>query len=69
MIVGVDVDHLEDGGDAAARRRSAGLLIVDPDADMRAGFRQRRAEQSEVRQAALPRSAARRLRPTGERFG
>jgi phosphotransferase system enzyme I (PtsI) len=50
MIVGVDVDHLENGADAVLDG-DAGLLIVDPDTDMRASYRQRRAEQSQARQA------------------
>jgi len=50
MIVGVDVDHLENGTDALLDG-DAGLLIVDPDSDMRARYGQRRAEQSEARQA------------------
>src|ERR1700726_262453 len=50
MIVGVDVDHLGDGGDVLLDG-DAGTLIIDPDAEMRAIFCQRRAEQSEVRQA------------------
>src|ERR1700738_1657498 len=49
MIVGVDVDHLENGKDAMLDG-DAGLLIVDPDTDMRAVYCQRRAEQSKVRQ-------------------
>src|SRR5713226_4315912 len=51
MIVGVDVDHLENGKDAMLDA-DAGLLIVDPDTDMRAVYSQRRAEQSEVRRVA-----------------
>src|SRR6202049_4986924 len=50
MIVGADVDHLGDGGDVLLDG-DAGTLIIDPDAEMRAIFCQRRAEQSEVRQA------------------
>src|SRR5229473_4857296 len=50
MIVGVDVDQLEDGTNALLDG-DAGLLIVDPDADTRAGFCRRRAEQSEAQQA------------------
>src|ERR1700716_1422406 len=49
MIVGVDVDYLEDGRDALIDG-DAGLLIVDPDTEMRTVYCQRRAEQSEVRQ-------------------
>src|SRR5258706_8544863 len=52
MIVGVDVDHLGDGGDVLLDG-DAGTLIIDPDAEMRAIFCQRRAEQSEVRQAGV----------------
>jgi phosphotransferase system enzyme I (PtsI) len=51
MIVGVDVDHLEDGSDALLDG-DAGLLIVDPDSDTRAVYGQRRDEQSKLRQAA-----------------
>src|SRR6266436_1964835 len=51
MIVGVDVDHLEDGADALLDA-DAGLLVVNPDSDMRTDYCQRRAEQSEARQAA-----------------
>ena len=51
MIVGVDVDLLEDGSDVLLDG-DAGTLVVDPDAEMRASFRQRRAEQTRVRQAA-----------------
>jgi len=50
MIVGVDVDHLADGEDALLDG-DAGILVIDPDADVRAIFCQRRAEQSEARQA------------------
>src|ERR1700681_1550870 len=50
MIVGIDVDHLEDGSDALLDG-DAGLVIVDPDTDMRAAYCQRRVEQSEARQA------------------
>ena len=64
MIVGVDVDHLEDGADALLDA-DAGLLIVDPDANMRASFDQRRAEQSKARQAAAPFSGP-ALTTTGE---
>jgi phosphotransferase system enzyme I (PtsI) len=51
MIVGVDVDHIENSADALLDG-DAGLLIVDPDPDTRANYGQRRAEQSEARQAA-----------------
>src|SRR3982075_1090204 len=50
MIVGVDVEHLENGTDALLDGE-AGLLIIDPDTDTRAVYRQRRAEQSEARRA------------------
>ena len=50
MIVGVDVERLENGTDALLDGE-AGLLIIDPDTDTRAVYRQRRAEQSEARQA------------------
>src|ERR1700682_2197249 len=52
MIVGVDVDRLEDGSDVLLDG-DAGTLVVDPDAEMRAIFHQRRAEQTKVRQAAV----------------
>ncbi|HMH73566.1 MAG TPA: PEP-utilizing enzyme, partial [Bradyrhizobium sp.] len=64
MIVGVDVDHLEDGADALLDA-DAGLLVVDPDANMRASFDQRRAEQSTARQAAASFSGP-ALTATGE---
>src|SRR6202049_1012544 len=50
MIVGVDVDRLENGADALLDG-DAGLLLVDPDTDTRAVYCQRRTEQSEARQA------------------
>jgi phosphotransferase system enzyme I (PtsI) len=50
MIVGVDVDQLENGRDAMLDA-DAGHLIVDPDTDTRVNYSQRRAEQSELRQA------------------
>src|SRR5260221_5485602 len=64
MIVGVDVDHLENGRDALLDG-DAGLLIVDPDTDTRAIYCQRRAEQSEVRQAVAS-SSGPALTATGE---
>src|ERR1700676_3335296 len=64
MIVGVDVDHLENGADALLDGDAA-LLIVDPDADMRAIYCQRRALQSEVRQAVASFSGP-ALTATGE---
>jgi phosphotransferase system enzyme I (PtsI) len=51
MIVGVDVDHLENGTDAVLDA-DAGFLIVDPDSDMRAIYCRRRAGQLQLRQAA-----------------
>lgn len=51
MIVGVDVDHLGDGGDVLLDGE-AGTVIIDPDAGMRADFLRRHAEQSKIRQAA-----------------
>jgi len=42
MIVGVDVDHLENGKDAMLDG-DAGFLILDPDPDMRTTYRRRRA--------------------------
>ena len=51
MIVGVDVDRLADDADAVLDA-DAGLLIVDPDADLRAAYCRRLAEQSEARQLA-----------------
>jgi phosphotransferase system enzyme I (PtsI) len=50
MMVGVDVDHLENGTDALLDG-DAGLLVVNPDSEARALYHQRRAEQSEARQA------------------
>jgi phosphotransferase system enzyme I (PtsI) len=47
MIVGVDLDRLEEGADALLDG-GAGLLIVDPDADTRAVYSQRRVEQLEA---------------------
>jgi phosphotransferase system enzyme I (PtsI) len=64
MIVGVDIDHLEHGTDALLDA-DAGLLIVDPDTNMRASFSQRRAEQSKARQAAASFSGP-ALTATGE---
>jgi phosphotransferase system enzyme I (PtsI) len=51
MIVGVDVDHLESGVDAVLDG-DAGTLIVGPDAQLRANYDRRLAEQAELRQAA-----------------
>jgi phosphotransferase system enzyme I (PtsI) len=51
MVVGVDIDHCEDGRDALLDGE-AGLLIVDPDSDLRTIYCQRRDEQSELRNAA-----------------
>jgi len=51
MIVGVDVDHLADGKDALLDG-DAGILVIDPDAEMRDIYRQRHAEQSKLREAA-----------------
>jgi phosphoenolpyruvate-protein phosphotransferase (PTS system enzyme I) len=65
MMVGVDVDHLENGADALLDA-DAGVLIVDPDSDMRATYCQRRAEQSQLRQAVSS-FAGPALTATGER--
>src|ERR1700731_5399178 len=51
MIVGVDVARLQDGTHALLDA-DAGLLVVEPDDDARAAYRQRRAEQFEIRQGA-----------------
>src|ERR1700688_633681 len=51
MIVGVEIDRLADDADAVLDA-DAGLLIVDPDADLRAAYCRRLAEQSEARQLA-----------------
>src|ERR1700687_2878252 len=64
MIVGIEVDQLEDGTDALLDG-DAGLLIVDRDTRMRAIYRRRRAEQSQVRQAAASFSGP-ALTATGE---
>jgi phosphoenolpyruvate-protein phosphotransferase (PTS system enzyme I) len=50
MIVGVDVDHLETGRDAVLDGE-AGILVVDPDSETRIAYRQRREQQSELRQS------------------
>ena len=50
MIVGVDVDRLDDGSEALLDG-DAGLLIVDPGTEARAVYRQRRAELAEARKA------------------
>jgi len=64
MIVGVDIDHLEHGT-VALLDADAGLLIVNPDTNMRASFSQRRAEQSKARPAAASFSGP-ALTATGE---
>jgi phosphoenolpyruvate-protein phosphotransferase (PTS system enzyme I) len=64
MIVGVEVDHLENDTDALIDG-DAGLLIVDPDTDMRASYCQRRAEQADVRRAVASFSGP-ALTATGE---
>jgi phosphotransferase system enzyme I (PtsI) len=64
MIVGVDVDHLENGR-GALLDGDAGFLIVDPDTDMKANYCQRHAEQSKVRQAVASFSGP-ALTATGE---
>jgi phosphoenolpyruvate-protein phosphotransferase (PTS system enzyme I) len=51
MIVGVDVDHLENRRDALIDG-DAGLLIVDPDTETRVIYSRRRAEQAQTRQVA-----------------
>jgi phosphoenolpyruvate-protein phosphotransferase (PTS system enzyme I) len=51
MIVGVEVDPIENGRDAVLDAE-AGFLIVDPDHDIRSVYGQRRAEQAELRKAA-----------------
>jgi phosphoenolpyruvate-protein phosphotransferase (PTS system enzyme I) len=50
MIVGVDVDGLDDGSEALLDG-DAGLLIVDPDTEARANYRRRRAELADARKA------------------
>jgi phosphotransferase system enzyme I (PtsI) len=51
MLVGVDIDDLENGVDAILDG-DAGLLIVDPDCALRADYDRRLAAQSELRRAA-----------------
>jgi phosphoenolpyruvate-protein phosphotransferase (PTS system enzyme I) len=51
MLVGVDIDHLEDGADAVLDA-DAGALIVDPDPALRADYDRRLAEQAQAREAA-----------------
>ena len=48
MIVGVDVDRLQHGAEAMLDGDS-GILIVDPDPELRADYGRRRAEQAELR--------------------
>ena len=50
MIVGADIDRLDDGTDALLDG-DAGLLIVDPDQDTRTDYCRRRTEQAEARAA------------------
>jgi phosphotransferase system enzyme I (PtsI) len=50
MIVGADIDRLDDGCDAVLDG-DAGLLIVDPDQDTRTVYGHRRSEQAEARAA------------------
>src|SRR5258708_14572184 len=65
MLVGVEIDRLETGADYLLDG-DAGLLIVNPDTDTRATYCQRRAEQSELRQALASFSGP-ALTATGER--
>jgi phosphotransferase system enzyme I (PtsI) len=51
MLVGVDIDHLENGADAVLDA-DAGVLIVDPDPALQADYDRRLAEQSQARAAA-----------------
>jgi phosphotransferase system enzyme I (PtsI) len=51
MIVGVDVDHFENGSDAVLDG-GAGLLVVDPDCETRTMYDRRRTEQAELRKTA-----------------
>jgi len=51
MIVGVEVGPIENGRDAVLDAE-AGLLIIDPDHDIRSVYGQRRIEQAELRHAA-----------------
>lgn len=50
MIVGVDLDRLEHGSEAVLDA-DAGLLIVNPDTELRTSYCRRRAEQAKARQA------------------
>src|SRR5436190_9927878 len=50
MIVGADIDRLDDGAEALLDG-DAGLLIIDPDQDTRTVYRCRRTEQAEARAA------------------
>src|SRR5215470_8953627 len=65
MIVGADIDRLDDGCDAMLDGE-AGLLIVNPDKETRAAYEQRRAEQAEVRKAMASFTGP-ALTATGER--
>jgi phosphoenolpyruvate-protein phosphotransferase (PTS system enzyme I) len=51
MLVGVDIDHLEDGADAVLDA-DAGALIVGPDPALRDDYDRRLIEQSQAREAA-----------------
>jgi phosphotransferase system enzyme I (PtsI) len=51
MLVGVDIDHLENGADAVLDA-DASVLIVDPDPALQADYDRRLAEQSQARAAA-----------------
>jgi phosphotransferase system enzyme I (PtsI) len=51
MIVGVEIDHLESGPDAVLDS-DAGVLIVDPDPELRADYDRRLAGQVQARAAA-----------------
>src|SRR6476646_649226 len=52
MIVGVDLDRLEHGSEALLDG-AAGLMIVNPDSELRTAYCRRRAEQTEARQTMV----------------
>lgn len=65
MLVGVDIDHLESGADAVLDG-DAGMVIVDPDPELKADYDARLAEQAKLRSEAASYSGP-ALTASGER--